>query len=124
MTGCMPWATSTTMPSSPTRASTRPASPAPRSPPGLPGSHWTPPRGAPTRSPPDYQAVPQVFFRDPSAGAVGLTADQAERAGHHAHAPANHPAYGPRSAYGGQEMQPITILGGPDDSVVGRRDPC
>jgi pyruvate/2-oxoglutarate dehydrogenase complex dihydrolipoamide dehydrogenase (E3) component len=31
----------------------------------------------------DYQAVPQVFFCDPPAGAVGLTADQAERAGHH-----------------------------------------
>jgi pyruvate/2-oxoglutarate dehydrogenase complex dihydrolipoamide dehydrogenase (E3) component len=30
----------------------------------------------------DYQAVPQVFFCDPPAGAVGLTADQAERAGH------------------------------------------
>jgi pyruvate/2-oxoglutarate dehydrogenase complex dihydrolipoamide dehydrogenase (E3) component len=30
----------------------------------------------------DYHAVPQVFFCDPSAGAVGLTADQAERAGH------------------------------------------
>jgi pyruvate/2-oxoglutarate dehydrogenase complex dihydrolipoamide dehydrogenase (E3) component len=27
--------------------------------------------------------VPQVFFCDPPAGAVGLTADQAERAGHH-----------------------------------------
>ena len=31
----------------------------------------------------DYRAVPQVFFCDPPAGAVGLTADQAERAGHH-----------------------------------------
>jgi dihydrolipoamide dehydrogenase len=30
----------------------------------------------------DYQAVPQMFFCDPPAGAVGLTADQAERAGH------------------------------------------
>jgi pyruvate/2-oxoglutarate dehydrogenase complex dihydrolipoamide dehydrogenase (E3) component len=30
----------------------------------------------------DYQAVPQVFFSDPQAGAVGLTAEQAERAGH------------------------------------------
>jgi pyruvate/2-oxoglutarate dehydrogenase complex dihydrolipoamide dehydrogenase (E3) component len=30
----------------------------------------------------DYHAVPQVFFCDPQAGAVGLTADQAERAGH------------------------------------------
>jgi pyruvate/2-oxoglutarate dehydrogenase complex dihydrolipoamide dehydrogenase (E3) component len=30
----------------------------------------------------DYSAVPQVFFCDPPAGAVGLTADQAERAGH------------------------------------------
>jgi pyruvate/2-oxoglutarate dehydrogenase complex dihydrolipoamide dehydrogenase (E3) component len=30
----------------------------------------------------DYEAVPQVFFCDPPAGAVGLTADQAERAGH------------------------------------------
>ncbi len=30
----------------------------------------------------DYHAVPQVFFCDPPAGAVGLTADQAERAGH------------------------------------------
>ena len=29
----------------------------------------------------DYHAVPQVFFCDPPAGAVGLTADQAERAG-------------------------------------------
>jgi pyruvate/2-oxoglutarate dehydrogenase complex dihydrolipoamide dehydrogenase (E3) component len=30
----------------------------------------------------DYHAVPQVFFCDPPAGAVGLTADQAERVGH------------------------------------------
>ena len=30
----------------------------------------------------NYRAVPQVFFCDPPAGAVGLTADQAERAGH------------------------------------------
>jgi pyruvate/2-oxoglutarate dehydrogenase complex dihydrolipoamide dehydrogenase (E3) component len=30
----------------------------------------------------DYHAVPQVFFSDPQAGAVGLTAEQAERAGH------------------------------------------
>ena len=30
----------------------------------------------------DYRAVPQVFFCDPPAGAVGLTADQAEHAGH------------------------------------------
>jgi len=30
----------------------------------------------------DYHAVPQVIFCDPPAGAVGLTADQAERAGH------------------------------------------
>ncbi|MGH3207752.1 MAG: FAD-dependent oxidoreductase, partial [Trebonia sp.] len=30
----------------------------------------------------DYRAVPQVFFCDPQAGAVGLTADQAERAGY------------------------------------------
>jgi pyruvate/2-oxoglutarate dehydrogenase complex dihydrolipoamide dehydrogenase (E3) component len=30
----------------------------------------------------DHHAVPQVFFCDPQAGAVGLTADQAERAGH------------------------------------------
>jgi pyruvate/2-oxoglutarate dehydrogenase complex dihydrolipoamide dehydrogenase (E3) component len=30
----------------------------------------------------DYHAVPQVFFCDPPAGAVGMTADQAERAGH------------------------------------------
>jgi pyruvate/2-oxoglutarate dehydrogenase complex dihydrolipoamide dehydrogenase (E3) component len=30
----------------------------------------------------DYHAVPQVFFSDPQAGAVGLTADQADRAGH------------------------------------------
>ena len=30
----------------------------------------------------DYRAVPQVFFCDPPAAAVGLTADQAERAGH------------------------------------------
>jgi pyruvate/2-oxoglutarate dehydrogenase complex dihydrolipoamide dehydrogenase (E3) component len=30
----------------------------------------------------DYYAVPQVFFCDLPAGAVGLTADQAERAGH------------------------------------------
>jgi pyruvate/2-oxoglutarate dehydrogenase complex dihydrolipoamide dehydrogenase (E3) component len=30
----------------------------------------------------DYHAVPQVFFCDPPAAAVGLTADQAERAGH------------------------------------------
>jgi pyruvate/2-oxoglutarate dehydrogenase complex dihydrolipoamide dehydrogenase (E3) component len=30
----------------------------------------------------DYRAVPQVFFCDPPAGAVGLTANQAERAGH------------------------------------------
>ena len=30
----------------------------------------------------DYHAVPQVFFSDPQVGAVGLTADQAERSGH------------------------------------------
>ena len=30
----------------------------------------------------DYRAVPQVFFCDPPVGAVGLTADRAERAGH------------------------------------------
>jgi pyruvate/2-oxoglutarate dehydrogenase complex dihydrolipoamide dehydrogenase (E3) component len=30
----------------------------------------------------DDHAVPQVFFCDPPAGAVGLTADQAQRAGH------------------------------------------
>ncbi|MFE8950337.1 dihydrolipoyl dehydrogenase family protein [Streptomyces sp. NPDC007856] len=30
----------------------------------------------------DQQAVPQVFFTDPEAGAVGLTAEQAEAAGH------------------------------------------
>jgi dihydrolipoamide dehydrogenase len=30
----------------------------------------------------DHHAIPQVFFCDPPAGAVGLTADQAERAGH------------------------------------------
>lgn len=30
----------------------------------------------------DYHAVPQVFFSDPQAGAVGLTAGQAERSGH------------------------------------------
>ncbi|WP_181958173.1 dihydrolipoyl dehydrogenase family protein [Nonomuraea deserti] len=30
----------------------------------------------------DNHAVPQVFFCDPQVGAVGLTADQAERAGH------------------------------------------
>jgi hypothetical protein len=30
----------------------------------------------------DYHTVPQVFFHDPLAGAVRLTADQAERAGH------------------------------------------
>jgi pyruvate/2-oxoglutarate dehydrogenase complex dihydrolipoamide dehydrogenase (E3) component len=30
----------------------------------------------------DYHAVPQVYFCDPEAGAVGLTAEQAERAGH------------------------------------------
>ncbi len=30
----------------------------------------------------DYLAVPQVLFCDPPAAAVGLTADQAERAGH------------------------------------------
>jgi pyruvate/2-oxoglutarate dehydrogenase complex dihydrolipoamide dehydrogenase (E3) component len=33
----------------------------------------------------DYHAVPQVFFLffcDPQAGAAGLTAEQAERAGH------------------------------------------
>jgi dihydrolipoamide dehydrogenase len=29
----------------------------------------------------DFRAVPQVFFCDPPAGAVGLTAEQAERAG-------------------------------------------
>jgi dihydrolipoamide dehydrogenase len=32
----------------------------------------------------DFHAVSQVFFCDPPAGAVGLTADQAERAGHRA----------------------------------------
>ena len=30
----------------------------------------------------DHHAVPQVFFCDPPAGTVGLTADQAERAGY------------------------------------------
>jgi dihydrolipoamide dehydrogenase len=30
----------------------------------------------------DYHAVPQVFFSDPQAGAVGLTAEQAKSAGH------------------------------------------
>ncbi|MGB3524070.1 MAG: NAD(P)/FAD-dependent oxidoreductase [Mycobacterium sp.] len=30
----------------------------------------------------DHHAVPQVFFTDPEAAAVGLTAQQAERAGH------------------------------------------
>ncbi|MCL2394456.1 MAG: NAD(P)/FAD-dependent oxidoreductase [Acidimicrobiaceae bacterium] len=30
----------------------------------------------------DHHAVPQVFFCDPPAGAVGLTADEAERRGH------------------------------------------
>jgi dihydrolipoamide dehydrogenase len=30
----------------------------------------------------DYYAVPQVFFSDPQVGAIGLTADQAERSGH------------------------------------------
>ena len=30
----------------------------------------------------DQHAVPQVFFTDPEAAAVGLTADQAERSGH------------------------------------------
>ena len=30
----------------------------------------------------DHHAVPQVFFCDPPAGAVGLFADQAERAGY------------------------------------------
>jgi pyruvate/2-oxoglutarate dehydrogenase complex dihydrolipoamide dehydrogenase (E3) component len=30
----------------------------------------------------DFRAVPQVFFCDPPAGAVGLSAEQAERAGH------------------------------------------
>jgi pyruvate/2-oxoglutarate dehydrogenase complex dihydrolipoamide dehydrogenase (E3) component len=29
----------------------------------------------------DHQAVPQVFFSDPQAGAVGLTAEQAQKAG-------------------------------------------
>ncbi|MEW1685504.1 NAD(P)/FAD-dependent oxidoreductase [Streptomyces sp. NPDC093594] len=32
----------------------------------------------------DQHAVPQVFFTDPEAAAVGLTAEQAERAGYHA----------------------------------------
>jgi pyruvate/2-oxoglutarate dehydrogenase complex dihydrolipoamide dehydrogenase (E3) component len=30
----------------------------------------------------DHHAVPQVFFTDPEAAAVGLTADEAEKAGH------------------------------------------
>jgi len=30
----------------------------------------------------DHRAVPQIFFCDPPAGAVGLSAEQAERAGH------------------------------------------
>src|SRR6185437_14432208 len=30
----------------------------------------------------DHHAVPQAFFCDPPAGAVGLSAEQAERAGH------------------------------------------
>jgi pyruvate/2-oxoglutarate dehydrogenase complex dihydrolipoamide dehydrogenase (E3) component len=31
----------------------------------------------------DHYAVPQAFFTDPEAAAVGLTAEQAEQAGHH-----------------------------------------
>ena len=33
----------------------------------------------------DHHAVPQVFFTDPEAAAVGLTAQQAEQAGHRVH---------------------------------------
>ena len=33
----------------------------------------------------DHYAVPQVFFTDPEAAAVGLSAEQAERAGHRVH---------------------------------------
>ena len=36
----------------------------------------------PSRRHRGHRAVPQVFFCDPPAGAVGLTADQAEHAGH------------------------------------------
>jgi thioredoxin reductase len=50
--GCTPSATSTGTPCSPTRASTRPVSPPPRSPPAPPGSPSTPPRGVRTPSPP------------------------------------------------------------------------
>jgi pyruvate/2-oxoglutarate dehydrogenase complex dihydrolipoamide dehydrogenase (E3) component len=60
---------STTTPCLRTRASTRPAPP---------GSLSTPSRGAGTPSP---RGAPGVLLRPP-AGAVGLTADQAERAGH------------------------------------------
>jgi dihydrolipoamide dehydrogenase len=34
----------------------------------------------------DHYAVPQVFFTDPEAAAVGLSAEQAEQAGHRVHA--------------------------------------
>jgi pyruvate/2-oxoglutarate dehydrogenase complex dihydrolipoamide dehydrogenase (E3) component len=34
----------------------------------------------------DHYAVPQIFFTDPEAAAVGLSAEEAERAGHRVHA--------------------------------------
>ena len=76
-------ATSTTTPCSRTRANIRLASLAPRSRPAPLDSPWTPPSGRPR----GHRRLPrgaQVFFCDPPGGAVGLTADQAERAGHRA----------------------------------------
>ena len=72
---------STTTPCSPTRASTRPASPRRRAAHAA-GQPIDPALWGPHAITADYHAVPQVFFCDPPAETVGLTADQAERAGH------------------------------------------
>lgn len=81
-TGCTRPVTSTTVRSSPTRASTRRGSRAPRSPP----ARWKwplslDPWGAHVATA-DLAAVPQVIFTEPEVAAVGLSAEQAERAGH------------------------------------------
>ena len=64
------------------RASIRRGSPERLSRRGPQGIRWTPRRGARTRPPPTIYAVPQVFFTEPEAAAVGLSAEQAEQAGH------------------------------------------
>ncbi len=69
----------------PTRANTRRGSPARRSRRARPGETLdTAPWGAHAATA-DHHAVPQVFFTDPEAAAVGLSARQAEQAGHRVH---------------------------------------